>query len=492
MVFLDVSKAFDKVWHAGLLHKLKCLGVEGNLLNWLEDYLLERKIRVIINGQSSEWKDTNAGVPQGSILGPLLFLVFINDIVSNIERDIHLFADDTSLMDIIDDYLVSYAKLNRDLAKLSTWASDWLVTFNATKTVYLQITRKNNPYPKPILYLDGVQIVEVKTHKHLGLTFNSHLTWSDHITQLVSKASKCVGLLKRISRDVPRKCLEILYKSTILPIMEYAAVIFDGSADTITKRLEDTQRQAALACTGAYKHTKHIKLLEELGWPLLSTRRKHHRLVLMYKLQHNMAPHYLSDSCPLLTRERTNYDLRTGMNITQPPTKTTTYQNSFFPKTIKDWNNLNNVTRTSISISSFKEKLKKSLKLKSNPLFYLYSTRAATHQTRIRLGLSGLSSQRCDYNHIKDPRCPSCHAKLEDPQHFFLLCPTFDGPRLNLIQGVVNILIANNTDIDFRRRQFRELFIHILLNGHPSLDEESNKTIFELCQTFIRESQRFS
>jgi hypothetical protein len=235
-------------------------------------------------------------------------------------------------MDIIDDYLVSYAKLNRDLVKLSNWASDWLVTFNATKTVYLQITRKTNPFPKPSLYLNGVQIVEVLTHKHLGLTFNSNLTWSDHITQLVSKASKCVGLLKRISRDVPRKCLEILYKSTILPIMEYAAVIFDGSADNITKRLEDTQRQAALACTGAYKHTKHVKLLEELGWPLLSTRRKNHRLVLMYKLQNNMAPTYLSDSCPILTRERTNYDLRTGMNITQPKSKTTTYLKSFFPK----------------------------------------------------------------------------------------------------------------------------------------------------------------
>ena len=395
-------------------------------------------------------------------------------------------------MDIIDDHQASYAKLNRDLVKLSKWASDWLVTFNATKTVYLQITRKLKPFPKPILYLDGVQIVEVQTHKHLGLTFNTNLTWSDHITQLVSKASKCVGLLKRISRDVPRKCLEILYKSTILPIMEYAAVIFDGSTDTITKRLEDTQRQAALACTGAYKHTRHTKLLEELGWPLLSTRHKHHRLVLMYKIQNNMGPRYLSDSCPILTRERTNYDLRSGMNISQPQTKTTTYLKSFFPQTIKDWNTLNNATRTSISISSFKDQLKKSLKLKSNPLFYLNSTRASTHQTRIRLGLSGLSSQRRDYNHIQDPKCQSCHAKTEDPEHYFLLCPTFDGPRPNFIQGVVDILIANNTDIDFRIRQFRELFIHIILNGHPSLDEESNKTIFELCQTFIRESKRFS
>jgi hypothetical protein len=121
MVFLDVSKAFDRVWHSGLLHKLRCLGIQGPLFDWLCDYLADRRIRVVINGQSSEWLNTTAGVPQGSILGPLLFLIFINDIAANIESHIHLFADDTSLLDIIDDHNVSYAKLNRDLSRLSLW-----------------------------------------------------------------------------------------------------------------------------------------------------------------------------------------------------------------------------------------------------------------------------------------------------------------------------------------------------------------------------------
>ena len=95
LVFLDVFKAFDRVWHSGLLHKTRCMGIEGNLFEWLCNYLQERKIRVVINGQKSEWLNTNAGVPQGSILGPLLFLIFINDITDEIESDIHLFADDT-------------------------------------------------------------------------------------------------------------------------------------------------------------------------------------------------------------------------------------------------------------------------------------------------------------------------------------------------------------------------------------------------------------
>jgi hypothetical protein len=133
MVFLDVSKAFDKVWHKGLLLKLKSNGIAGDLYHWLESYLADRKIRVVINGQSAEWAKTNAGVPQGSILGPLLFLVFINDVVDDIESDVNLFADDTSLLNVIDQVIDSYDMVNRDLVKLADWASQWLVTFNAKK-----------------------------------------------------------------------------------------------------------------------------------------------------------------------------------------------------------------------------------------------------------------------------------------------------------------------------------------------------------------------
>ena len=290
LVFLDVSKAFDKVWHPGLLHKLRCMGIEGPLFDWFCDYLSDRKIRAVINGLSSEWRATTAGVPQGSILGPLLFLIFINDITTNIESDIHLFADDTSLMDVVDNYAITYAKLNRDLHRLSIWAKRWLVAFNASKTVYLQISRKTLPSPKPILRLNGQIIKEVNTHKHLGLTFNTSLTWSDHIGNLVAKSSMCIGLLRRISRDVPRQCLEMLYKAMIRPLLEYADVIFDGCSDTDAQRLESTQCQAALVCTGAYKHTSHIKLLQELGWTPLALRRKHHRLGIMYKIQTLVAP----------------------------------------------------------------------------------------------------------------------------------------------------------------------------------------------------------
>jgi hypothetical protein len=491
MVFLDVSKAFDKVWHAGLLHKLRCMGIEGNLFEWFCDYLSDRKIRVVINGQNSTWLPTDSGVPQGSILGPLLFLIFINDITSNIESDIHLFADDTSLMDIIDNHIMSYSKLNRDLKRLSNWSKNWLVTFNATKTVYLQVTRKHAPSPKPILMLNGQVIREVTSHKHLGLTFNNTLTWTDHINNLVTKASRCIGLLKRLHRDVPRRCTEILYKSMIRPLLEYADIIFDGSSDTDLDRLENTQRQAALTCSAAYKHTSHNKLLEELGWPLLSRRRKNHRLIAMFKIQNNKAPPYLTNSCPPLTRDRTLYNLRSNMNITTPQQRTSTYQNSFFPQTIKDWNNLDRASRILPSIESFKEFLKKSTGPHTNKLFHHDQSKAAISHTRMRLGLSGLSSHRCDYNHINNSKCPTCSAKKEDPTHYFLLCPTFARHRPTLVRETCNILLLQGIQIDFLSRPFRDFYIATLLQGSPNLDITTNITIFKHVQNFIQLSQRF-
>ena len=133
-VFCDVSKAFDRVWHKGLLFKLKSIGVSDSLLLWFSDYLAERKQRVVLPGAASSWKHIKAGVPQGSILGPLLFLIYINDIVEDIHSSIRLFADDTSLYIIVENPLLAANTLNADLTKLHNWASKWLVTFNPSKS----------------------------------------------------------------------------------------------------------------------------------------------------------------------------------------------------------------------------------------------------------------------------------------------------------------------------------------------------------------------
>ena len=126
----DISKAFDKVWHQGLLYKLKQSGISGNLLEILTGFLKDRKQRVVLNGQNSLWANIEAGVPQGSILGPLLFLIYINDLPDNQSTNVKLFADDTSLFSVVHDITTSSCDLNYDLIRVREWAFQWKMRFN--------------------------------------------------------------------------------------------------------------------------------------------------------------------------------------------------------------------------------------------------------------------------------------------------------------------------------------------------------------------------
>ena len=142
---MDISKAFDRVWHDGLIFKLKKWGISGSLLHWFEDYLKDRVQRVIINGQFSSWTEITAGVPQGSVLGPLLFLVFINDITTVVTNcNLRLFADDTCLFIKVDNRQQAAVLLNKDLHNIQKWSLDWLVTFNPLKTESMVIGLKQN------------------------------------------------------------------------------------------------------------------------------------------------------------------------------------------------------------------------------------------------------------------------------------------------------------------------------------------------------------
>ena len=137
-IFLDIAKAFDKVWHDGIIFKLTQNGISGNLLNLLCDFLNERKQRVILNGQFSTWKNVSTGVPQGSILGPLLFLIYINDMTEGLSTNAKLFADDTSLFSVIHDIQTSANNLNKDLERISNWATQWKMNFNPDTTKQAQ------------------------------------------------------------------------------------------------------------------------------------------------------------------------------------------------------------------------------------------------------------------------------------------------------------------------------------------------------------------
>ena len=229
-VFVDMSKAFDKVWHQGLLHKLKCYGVEGNFYKMLENYLHNRKQRVVLNGQSSSWLKVNAGVPQGSVLGPLLFLIYINDLPDELISSPKLFADDTSIFSTVFESNRSSEALNQDLLSVKDWATQWKMSFNpdpnkqATEVVF---SRKNVPINHPLLYFNGVPIASTNEQKHLGLILDKKLTFRSHLGEKIQKANKGIGLIKRLHPYVPRKSLLNIYKSFIRPHLDYGDIIYD-------------------------------------------------------------------------------------------------------------------------------------------------------------------------------------------------------------------------------------------------------------------------
>ena len=147
VVFCDISKAFDRVWHDGLLFKLRSIGISGRLRYWFRNYLADRKQRVVINGRTYKFKLVEAGVPQGSIIGPLLFLIYINGIVRELNCNVRLFADDTSLFIVVENPVTTVNILNNNLGRIHSWAGDWPVDFNTSKTETVIICRKHiNPF----------------------------------------------------------------------------------------------------------------------------------------------------------------------------------------------------------------------------------------------------------------------------------------------------------------------------------------------------------
>jgi len=176
VVFFDISKAFDKVWHEGLLFKLQAAGIRGDLLAFLSNYLTNRKQKVILPGAESTPAEIIAGVPQGSILGPLLFLVYINDIVADIQAQINLFADDTSLFMIVNSPDQTAALLQSDIDKISRWADQWLIHFNPSKSESMLISRTINKPHHPPLSMGGVDIPKVNIHTHLGVYLTNDCT----------------------------------------------------------------------------------------------------------------------------------------------------------------------------------------------------------------------------------------------------------------------------------------------------------------------------
>ena len=253
-VFLDLSKAFDRVWHEGLLYKLECNGIGGNLLGLIKDFLRDRRQRVVLNGKSSNWSTVSAGVPQRSVFGPLFFLVYINDLPENVSCSLKLFADDTSLFSVVKKEHDTGLDMNYDLEKIRMWAWQWKMLFNADKTEEVIFSWKRTKPHHPILKLGNEEVKTSSEHKHLGMILDHKLDFQSHIREVIVKARRGIGLIKYLSKYGSREVLDQVYKLYIRPHLDYGDIIyhrFDPEMHLeITKKLEQVQYSAALAVTG--------------------------------------------------------------------------------------------------------------------------------------------------------------------------------------------------------------------------------------------------
>ena len=246
-IALDISKAFGRVWYGGLLHKLKSYGISGPVFDLLSSFLSNRQLRVVQDGKSLQEYPVNAGVPQGSILGPTLFLVYINDLPDDVICDIAIYADDTTLCSKCDhasdlwQQLELASELESDLQDIVEWDKKWLVDFSAGKTQLVSFDRSNNTGAIDVK-MDGSVLQEKSSFKMLGLTLSSKLDWGSYIVSVAKTASK-TGALIRFMKLLSSAVALYLYKSTIRPCMEYCCHVWAGAPICYLELLDKLQKR---------------------------------------------------------------------------------------------------------------------------------------------------------------------------------------------------------------------------------------------------------
>ena len=276
-------------------------------------------------------KKNHEGVPQGSVIIPLLFLVYINDLTDNISFQIRLFADDSSLFTRVEEVQQTLDKLVNILKTVTTWAHQWKMVFNPDITkqaieVIFSVKKKKPEHPD--LVLTGVPVARLEHTKHLGVHLDSGLNFSKHIREAVLKGLKSVSILKYLSKYVNRNVIALSYKLYVRPHLDYGDVIYHNQRDDLIKLIEQVQYKAAFIVSGCWQGTSRGKLYDVLGWEFLIVRRWARRLSTSNKIKHGLAPSYLYEHIPDHCKISISFR---GRKTRVPLSRTKRYANSFFP-----------------------------------------------------------------------------------------------------------------------------------------------------------------
>jgi len=336
MVILDFSKAFDTVPHRKLLYKLENYGIKGNILKWIQSFLMERSQKVIVEGESSSTCTVDSGVPQGTVLGPLLFLCHINDLPKSVTSQVRLFADDCLLYRPINSF-EDHINLQKDLHSLEKWSKNWGMRFNETKCYLMSMHRQR--VPSTFNYsLNNHFLKKVEDNPYLGVQISENLKWSTHVNKVCNRASSILGFIRRNLRHSNKNFKEQAYISLVRSILDYASIVWDPYLHKDIDKLEGVQRRAARFVCNNYKSKSSVtEMLKELKWQPLKDRRRDQRLVFFHKIIYDLVAVPADNLLEVNKRPQRNHNSK---SIKLATSNTDIYKNSFIPRTIRDWNSL--------------------------------------------------------------------------------------------------------------------------------------------------------
>ena len=354
IIFLDLQKAFDKVPYERLLIKLSAYGIVGPLLSWIRNFLYNRRQRVRVRATYSSWSSVLSGVPQGSVLGPLLFILYVNDLPDEVQSSLWLFADDSKMFRSITTVEDS-VQLQNDINLLLAWCYKWQMSFNNTKCRFMTVGRISNARHYTMDTYSGdfsIPITEEETD--LGVVFNKNLKFTNHVSHCVRKANRILGIINHTFRKLNPHIFRLLYVSLVRPHLEYASPVWNPHLLKDIRALESVQRRATRLVPEFRVKSYHERLVS-LNLPSLQYRRKLMDMIMTYKIINGLVGIRFSDlfSYGYVTT-RSN-----GYKLLKQSCSSNQRLHSFSLRVVNDWNSLPADVVSAPDVASFKKLLDK-------------------------------------------------------------------------------------------------------------------------------------
>ena len=357
IVFLDFQRAFETINRELLLLKMEKMGIGGYVLKWFQEYLCDRVQCTKYNNSVSSEKNTQFGVPQGTVLGPKLFIMYINDIVLHVKRcQIQLFADDTLLFSVGENVKSVIEDLNYDLKNLYRWLTDNNLKLNINKTKFMIV---KNKYLMTNTNTDGVvintnKIEQVKETKYLGVIIDEHLSFSKHATYITNKVAKKVNVLGRIGHNLTQWTKQTIYRSIINPHFQYCSTILFLLSNSEINVLQKKQNQALRIILKCNRYTSINSMLDRVNMFSVKQILTLNTLIFIFKILHGLLPEHLLDHCTFVNEIHDHFT-RTNNNLYVQTVRTNYAQNDIFHKGLIMYNSLPREMTNCNSISKFKK-----------------------------------------------------------------------------------------------------------------------------------------